>query len=159
MTIVIEEVHMLYDAFRIAYNHAKKGIPLEIGGFLLGYVGRWKGRYYLLITHALPVPSKSTRVTVQLLSSNVAEIVGKIRAIQRETGAYVVGWYHSHPGYTCKPSRLDLKSHTTYFREPYQVGLIIDPVNEEHCVFNAENALSYWLIPFYVWRKKEGAGR
>ena len=157
MSIEIEEVHMLYEAFKVALDHAREGIPYEIGGFLLGYVGRWEGKYYLLITHALPVPSKSTRVTVQLLSGNVARVVGEINRIRRETGSYVVGWYHSHPGYTCRPSRLDLRSHSTYFREPYQVGLILDPVNEEHCVFNADNALTYWLIPFYVWRRKRGA--
>jgi len=154
MTLNIVAVHMLYEAFREAYEHARKGIPYEIGGFLLGIVGEWRGERYLLVTHALPVPSQSTRVTVQLLSSNVVEVVNKINRLKREKGVYVVGWYHSHPGYTCYPSRLDLKSHSTYFRESYQVGLILDPVNEQHCVFRADNALSYRLIPFYVWRRK-----
>ena len=154
MSITIEEVHMLYEAFKTAYEHARRGVPYEIGGFLLGFVGKWEGKYYLLITDALPTPSKSTRVTVELLSSNVAEIVNKINRLRREKGVYVVGWYHSHPGYTCRPSRLDLHSHSTYFREPYQVGLIIDPINDEHCVFNTDSTLSYWLISFYVWKRE-----
>lgn len=149
------KVHMLYEPFMEAYEHASRGAPLEVGGFLLGYLGEWEGEYYLLITHALPVPSKSTRVTVQLLSDNVVEVVKKINEIKRREGVYIVGWYHSHPGYTCYPSRLDLRSHSTYFREPYQVGLIIDPVNDQHCVFKAENSLNYKLIPFYVWRRRK----
>lgn len=145
---------MLYEAFIKAYTHAKNAVPYEIGGFLLGYVGRWKNQFYLMITHALPVNTKSSTITVEFLNENVVETLHQIRKIQNEYGYYIIGWYHSHPGYTCYPSRLDLKSHSTYFREKYQVGLIIDPVNDQHCIFRADNVISYDIIPFYVWRKR-----
>lgn len=151
--IKLSSVHMDYDAFREAYKHAKENVPYEIGGFIMGYLGKWNNSYYLMIKKIVPVKSNSTYVTVEFLSSDVGETIGAINKIKREDGYYIVGWYHSHPGYTCKPSRLDLKSHITYFREPYQVGLIIDPINDDHCIFRADSVFSYELIPFYVWRR------
>ena len=151
--IEITSVHMDYEAFNQAYEHAKNNVPYEIGGFVMGYVGRWKNEYYLRIKKVIPVKSKSTYVTVEFLSSDVGQTVSEINKIKTKYGYYILGWYHSHPGYTCKPSRLDLRSHITYFREPYQVGLIIDPLNDDHCIFRADSIFSYKLIPFYVWRR------
>jgi len=146
---------MDYNAFLKAYEHAKENVPYEIGGFIMGYVGYWNDKYYLYIEESIPVKTKSTYVTVDFLTGDISDTLNEISRIRRERDLYIVGWYHSHPGYTCKPSRLDLKSHITYFREPYQVGLIIDPINNDYCIFKADNVFSYKLIPFYVWRKKQ----
>jgi proteasome lid subunit RPN8/RPN11 len=41
----------------------------------------------------------------------------------------IVGWYHSHPGYGCFMSAVDLQTQSDMFREKYHVAIVIDPVN------------------------------
>ena len=149
----ISAVHMLWPAYREAYERAEKAVPMEIGGFIAGYVVyvRELGEYHVIIEEQIPVESISTAVTVEFLSRGAEKVANTIQDIMRR-GSYLVGWYHSHPGYSCRPSRLDIKSHNTYFREPYHVGLIIDPVNREACVFQTRTE-PYNLIPFFVWRR------
>jgi len=145
-------VHMLYDAFRSAYDRARESVPKEIGGFIAGYLllVRSTNEHHLVIEEEIPVRSRSTALTVEFLTEGAREVADRINKLRR-SGLYVVGWYHSHPGYSCYPSKLDIKSHKTYFREPYQVGLIIDPINKEACVFQVAEE-PYNMLPFYVWR-------
>ncbi len=43
----------------------------------------------------------------------------------------LLGWYHSHPGHTCFLSSTDINTHTTMFKQPHQVAIVIDPINIE----------------------------
>ncbi len=47
----------------------------------------------------------------------------------------VVGWAHSHPSYGCFLSFTDLETQKTYFREPFNFALVVDPVRKEKKVF------------------------
>lgn len=143
-------VHMLEKPFREVLARATSAVPLEIGGFLAGYVGRWEDKLYVMITEQIPVRSKSTTLTVEFLNEGAHEVAMMINEAKTR-GNYIVGWYHSHPGYSCYPSRLDVHSHYIYFREFYHIGLIVDPINKQHCIFKSVSDDDYVLIPFYVW--------
>lgn len=149
----ISAVHMLWPAYREAFERARSAVPMEIGGFIAGYVAYVKElrEYHVIVEEQIPVESISTAVTVEFLSRGAEEVARVIKDITLR-GSYLVGWYHSHPGYSCRPSRLDIKSHRTYFREPYHIGLIIDPLNKEACVFQTREE-PYNLVPFFVWRR------
>ncbi|MEM2900842.1 MAG: hypothetical protein QXT63_08635, partial [Thermoplasmata archaeon] len=47
----------------------------------------------------------------------------------------LVGWYHSHPGHTSFLSVTDLETQRKQFNKPYQVALVIDPINKEMKAF------------------------
>jgi len=145
---------MFYECYKEIFERARNAVPYEIGGFIIGYVTRWNNEFHVVITGQVPVKSKSTRLTVEFLDKDAALTAETLDRLQRK-GYYVVGWYHSHPGYSCYPSRIDLRSHITYFREFYHVGLIVDPIRNEACVFKALSKDDYILVPFYVWRKKQ----
>jgi len=39
----------------------------------------------------------------------------------------IVGWYHTHPGWTIFLSEWDLFIHRSFFKDPWQFALVIDP--------------------------------
>ena len=156
----IKAVHLLYESYLSIEREAKRANPYETGGFLAGYVAYWNNEYHIVVEGEIPSNAKGTEVTVQLLNDNLEEFAKVTREL-RERGLYIVGWWHSHPGYTCMPSTTDIGSHTTYFREFYHIGLIIDPVNDDLCCFQARRIVKnnkimaiYNMLPIYVWRKK-----
>jgi len=43
----------------------------------------------------------------------------------------IVGWYHSHPGFTTFLSEKDLETQKKNFSKPYHATIVIDPVNKQ----------------------------
>ncbi|KAL2429784.1 COP9 signalosome complex subunit 5 [Exophiala dermatitidis] len=106
--------------------HARSGGNLEIMGLMIGYVS---GRS-LVITDAfrLPVEGTETRVNAH---SDADEYMVNFGIASREGGGQLenaVGWYHSHPGYGCWLSGIDVNTQMTHqmVNDPF-VAVVIDP--------------------------------
>ncbi|KAJ3544062.1 hypothetical protein NM688_g5784 [Phlebia brevispora] len=105
--------------------HARSGVPHEIMGLMQGKV---VGTSLVIIdSFALPVQGTETRVNAQNEANEymVQYIQGSER-VQRLENA--VGWYHSHPGYGCWLSGIDVNTQMTNqkFQDPF-VAVVIDP--------------------------------
>jgi proteasome lid subunit RPN8/RPN11 len=46
---------------------------------------------------------------------------------ERHPNKEVVGWYHTHPGLDIFLSEWDLMIHRNFFRQEWQVALVVDP--------------------------------
>jgi COP9 signalosome complex subunit 5 len=105
--------------------HARSGGNLEIMGLMLGYVQHET----FIVTDALrlPVEGTETRVNAQ---SEADEYMVKFLEQSREAGQLenAVGWYHSHPGYGCWLSGIDVGTQATQqmFQDPF-LAVVIDP--------------------------------
>jgi COP9 signalosome complex subunit 5 len=105
--------------------HARSGGHLEVMGLMLGKVS---GNAFI-VTDAfrLPVEGTETRVNAQD-EANEYMITFLERA--RESGQMenAVGWYHSHPGYGCWLSGIDVSTQKAQqtFTDPF-VAVVIDP--------------------------------
>lgn len=106
--------------------HARSGGTLEVMGLLLGKVDA--NTMIVMDSFALPVEGTETRVNAQAQAyeymadyTENAKIVGRLEN--------VVGWYHSHPGYGCWLSGIDVSTQmlNQQFQEPF-VAIVIDPV-------------------------------
>lgn len=76
---------------------------------------------------ALPVTGTETRVNAsQQASEYMAEYVEMAKAVGRPE--HVIGWYHSHPGYGCWLSGIDVGTQMMHqkYQEPF-VALVVDP--------------------------------
>jgi proteasome lid subunit RPN8/RPN11 len=129
---------------------------LEVMGFLLGDVARWKGRIYSVVRDVVTTELKSSSSKVRFDPEAFPRLFAKLD----ESGFdYVlVGWYHSHPGHTCFLSRTDLETQKAMFDQPYHVALVIDPVNEDVKVFRLAGD-GYEEVPFAVFRPGNGPKR
>lgn len=106
--------------------HARSGGHLEIMGLVQGKVD--SNTLIVMDSFALPVEGTETRVNAQAQAyeymttyTDSCENVGRMDK--------VVGWYHSHPGYGCWLSGIDVSTQALnqQFQEPF-VAIVVDPI-------------------------------
>jgi len=106
--------------------HARSGGNLEIMGLLLGKVD---GNTMIVMDGvALPVEGTETRVNAQAQAYEyMAAYTEAAKSVKRLENA--IGWYHSHPGYGCWLSGIDVSTQmlNQQFQEPF-VAIVIDPI-------------------------------
>lgn len=106
--------------------HARSGGSLEVMGLLLGKVE--DSTMYVMDSFALPVEGTETRVNAQ---AQAYEYMTGYIVAAKEVGRLenAIGWYHSHPGYGCWLSGIDVSTQmlNQNFQEPF-VAIVIDPV-------------------------------
>ncbi|KAG5641914.1 hypothetical protein DXG03_003960 [Asterophora parasitica] len=105
--------------------HARSGVPHEIMGLMQGKV---VGTSIVIVdSFALPVQGTETRVNAASEANEymVEYIQGSEKAGRLE---HAIGWYHSHPGYGCWLSGIDVNTQITNqkFQDPF-VAVVIDP--------------------------------
>ncbi|KAI1317627.1 COP9 signalosome complex subunit 5 [Xylariaceae sp. FL0255] len=106
--------------------HARSGGELEIMGLMQGYTDGDT----IVVTDAfgLPVEGTETRVNAQ---EDANEYLVDYMQSGRDQGSRqenAVGWYHSHPGYGCWLSGIDVSTEKMQqqFNDPF-VAVVIDP--------------------------------
>jgi len=106
--------------------HATKGQPLEVMGMMQGKI---EGDTFIVLdSFALPVEGTETRVNA---GAEAIEYMGQYVGLSEQCGRNenVVGWYHSHPGYGCWLSGIDVNTQLTNqkYQDPF-LAVVIDPV-------------------------------
>ena len=105
--------------------HARAGGSIEVMGLMQGYATGTS----LVVTDAfrLPVEGTETRVNAQEDANEyMVEYLSRAREQGRSENA--VGWYHSHPGYGCWLSGIDVNTEALQqlYNDPF-VAIVIDP--------------------------------
>jgi proteasome lid subunit RPN8/RPN11 len=104
--------------------HARSGGSLEVMGIMQGYVDGTA----LVVTDAfrLPVEGTETRVNAQ---GDADEYLVQYLALCRDESRQenVIGWYHSHPGYGCWLSGIDVATQQLQQLQGPMVAIVIDP--------------------------------
>ncbi|ESN92732.1 hypothetical protein HELRODRAFT_185158 [Helobdella robusta] len=106
--------------------HARSGGNLEVMGLLLGKVDI--NNMIVMDSFALPVEGTETRVNAQAQAYEyMAAYIDAAKQVGRLENA--IGWYHSHPGYGCWLSGIDVSTQmlNQQFQEPF-VAIVIDPI-------------------------------
>ena len=105
--------------------HARSGGAIEVMGMMQGYVDA--DTFIVTDAFRLPVEGTETRVNAQNEANEY--MIGYLehcRAQGREEN--VVGWYHSHPGYGCWLSGIDVETQSLQqtFQDPF-LAVVVDP--------------------------------
>ncbi|KAF6756372.1 JAB1/Mov34/MPN/PAD-1 ubiquitin protease-domain-containing protein [Ephemerocybe angulata] len=105
--------------------HARSGVPHEIMGLMQGKVVG--DTIVIMDSFALPVQGTETRVNAAAEANEymVEYIQGSEKAGRLENA---IGWYHSHPGYGCWLSGIDVNTqmNNQKFQDPF-IAVVIDP--------------------------------
>lgn len=105
--------------------HARSGGALEVMGLMQGYTDG--DTFVVTDAFRLPVEGTETRVNAQGDANEyLIEYLDLSRAQGRQEN--VVGWYHSHPGYGCWLSGIDVDTQALQqqFQEPF-LAVVVDP--------------------------------
>ncbi|KAF7555644.1 hypothetical protein G7046_g6507 [Stylonectria norvegica] len=105
--------------------HARSGGDLEVMGLMQGYIDG--DTFIVTDAFRLPVEGTETRVNAQGEANEyLVEYLDLCRAQGRQEN--VVGWYHSHPGYGCWLSGIDVETEALQqqYQDPF-LAVVIDP--------------------------------
>lgn len=108
-------------------EHAREGGPREVMGIMTGYIGR-NHEFLVVDSYALPVEATETRVNAMGDAYGyIVQYLTSLRKVGRNEN--IVGWYHSHPGYGCWLSRIDIDTQmqNQAFQDPF-LAVVIDPL-------------------------------
>uniref|UniRef100_A0A1D1ZC73 COP9 signalosome complex subunit 5a n=1 Tax=Anthurium amnicola TaxID=1678845 RepID=A0A1D1ZC73_9ARAE len=105
--------------------HARSGGTIEVMGLMQGKTDG--DAFVVMDAFALPVEGTETRVNAQ---ADAYEYMVDYSQANKQAGRLenVVGWYHSHPGYGCWLSGIDVSTQmlNQQFQDPF-FALVIDP--------------------------------
>ena len=105
--------------------HARSGGAIEVMGLMQGHIA--DRTFVVTDAYRLPVEGTETRVNAH---DEANEYMVSYLQSCREQGRMenAIGWYHSHPGYGCWLSGIDVTTQSTHqtFNDPF-VAVVIDP--------------------------------
>ncbi len=105
--------------------HARSGGSIEVMGLMQGKISG--DTFIVTDAFRLPVEGTETRVNA---SEQANEYIVQYLTSSRENGRAenAIGWYHSHPGYGCWLSGIDVDTQLTQqmYSEPF-LAVVIDP--------------------------------
>eukprot|EP00127_Corallochytrium_limacisporum_P005904 Clim_evm49s214 gene=Clim_evmTU49s214 len=110
-------------------THAKSGGDIEVMGIMQGKVTGDT----MVVMDAFPIPVEGTETRVNAHDEGYEFMVGYMDLIKRvNRPESMIGWYHSHPGYGCWLSGIDVSTQRLHqeHEDPY-VAVVIDPVRTQ----------------------------
>eukprot|EP00124_Ichthyophonus_hoferi_P004181 Ihof_evm2s431 gene=Ihof_evmTU2s431 len=106
-------------------KHGRAGVPMEVMGLMLG---EFVDDYTVRVVDVFAMPQSGTGVSVEAVDPVFQT---KMLDMLRQTGRpeIVVGWYHSHPGFGCWLSGVDINTQQSFEAlNQRAVAVVIDPI-------------------------------
>lgn len=106
-------------------KHGRAGVPMEVMGLMLGEI---VDDYTVRVIDVFAMPQSGTGVSVEAVDPVFQT---KMLDMLKQTGRpeMVVGWYHSHPGFGCWLSGVDIGTQQSFEAlNSRAVAVVIDPI-------------------------------
>lgn len=119
-TVVISSLALLK-----MLKHGRAGVPMEVMGLMLG---SFVDDFTIKVVDVFAMPQSGTGVSVEAVDP-VFQM--QMTEMLKMTGRpeIVVGWYHSHPGFGCWLSGVDVNTQTSFEQlNPRAVAVVVDPI-------------------------------
>ncbi|THH27283.1 hypothetical protein EUX98_g6905 [Antrodiella citrinella] len=120
-----EVIHISSLALLKMLKHGRAGVPMEVMGLMLG---EFVDEYTVQVIDVFAMPQSGTTVSVESVD-HVFQT--KMMEMLKQTGRpeMVVGWYHSHPGFGCWLSSVDINTQQLFESlDPRSVAVVVDPI-------------------------------
>ncbi|GJQ12659.1 hypothetical protein GpartN1_g4450.t1 [Galdieria partita] len=106
-------------------KHGRAGVPMEVMGLMLG---DFVDDYTVKVVDVFAMPQSGTGVSVEAVDPVFQT---KMLDMLKQTGRpeMVVGWYHSHPGFGCWLSGVDINTQQSFEAlNSRAVAVVVDPI-------------------------------
>ncbi|KAE8217250.1 hypothetical protein CF326_g9512, partial [Tilletia indica] len=106
-------------------KHGRAGVPMEVMGLMLG---EFVDDYTVTVVDVFAMPQSGTGVSVEAVDPVFQT---KMLDMLKQTGRpeMVVGWYHSHPGFGCWLSSVDINTQQSFEQlNSRAVAVVVDPI-------------------------------
>ncbi|KAF8364370.1 hypothetical protein PRIPAC_91293 [Pristionchus pacificus] len=106
-------------------KHGRAGVPMEVMGLMLG---EFTDEYTINVVDVFAMPQSGTGVSVEAVDPVFQTTM---LDMLKQTGRpeMVVGWYHSHPGFGCWLSGVDVNTQKSFEAlNDRAVAVVVDPI-------------------------------
>ncbi|KAJ2744810.1 multicatalytic endopeptidase [Coemansia sp. BCRC 34301] len=120
-----ETIHISSLALLKMLKHGRAGVPMEVMGLMLG---EFIDEYTVRVVDVFAMPQSGTGVSVEAIDEAYQ---AAMMEMLKQTGRAesVVGWYHSHPGFGCWLSNVDISTQQAFERlNSRAVAVVVDPI-------------------------------
>ncbi|KAJ1950950.1 multicatalytic endopeptidase [Linderina pennispora] len=120
-----ETIHISSLALLKMLKHGRAGVPMEVMGLMLG---DFIDDYTVRVVDVFAMPQSGTGVSVEAIDEAYQ---AAMMEMLKQTGRAesVVGWYHSHPGFGCWLSSVDISTQQAFERlNSRAVAVVVDPI-------------------------------
>jgi len=120
-----EQVYISSLALLKMLKHGRAGVPMEVMGLMLG---EFVDDYTVRVIDVFAMPQSGTGVSVEAVDP---VFQARMLDMLRQTGRpeMVVGWYHSHPGFGCWLSGVDINTQQSFEAlSERAVAVVVDPI-------------------------------
>jgi 26S proteasome regulatory subunit N11 len=120
-----EQVYISSLALLKMLKHGRAGVPMEVMGLMLG---EFVDDYTVRCKDVFAMPQSGTGVSVEAVDPVFQT---KMLDMLKQTGRpeMVVGWYHSHPGFGCWLSGVDVNTQQSFEAINERcVAVVVDPI-------------------------------
>jgi proteasome lid subunit RPN8/RPN11 len=121
-----------------SFSHALSNKSIEVGGLLLGNIYKDSVGPYLFVKQMLAA-KEAVSGNAQITFTHDTWVKFHEEIDSQYPDLKIVGWYHSHPGFGIFLSEMDLFIHKNFFKYPWQIALVVDPISSDSGVFSWEN--------------------
>ncbi|VDP82769.1 unnamed protein product [Echinostoma caproni] len=143
-----EQVYISSLALLKMLKHGRAGVPMEVMGLMLG---EFVDDYTVTVVDVFAMPQSGTGVSVEAVDP---VFQAKMLDMLKQTGRpeMVVGWYHSHPGFGCWLSGVDMNTQQSFEAlSSRAVAVVVDPIQSVKGKVSSETfkfifGLAYRLI-------------
>lgn len=106
-------------------KHGRAGVPMEVMGLMLG---EFIDDYTVQVVDVFAMPQSGTGVSVEAVDPVFqTKMLDMLKQTNRPQ--MVVGWYHSHPGFGCWLSGVDISTQQSFEQlNKRAVSVVVDPI-------------------------------
>ncbi|EFN53852.1 hypothetical protein CHLNCDRAFT_56234 [Chlorella variabilis] len=120
-----EQIYISSLALLKMLKHGRAGVPLEVMGLMLG---EFVDEYTVKVVDVFAMPQSGTGVSVEAVDPVFqTKMLDMLKQVGRPE--MVVGWYHSHPGFGCWLSGVDVNTQQSFEAlNQRAVAVVVDPI-------------------------------
>lgn len=120
-----EQIYISSLALLKMLKHGRAGVPLEVMGLMLG---EFVDEYTVKVVDVFAMPQSGTGVSVEAVDPVFqTKMLDMLKQVGRPE--MVVGWYHSHPGFGCWLSGVDVNTQQSFEAlNARAVAVVVDPI-------------------------------
>ena len=120
-----EQVYISSLALLKMLKHGRAGVPMEVMGLMLG---EFVDDYTVRVIDVFAMPQSGTGVSVEAVDPVFQmDMLEMLKQVGRPE--MVVGWYHSHPGFGCWLSGVDINTQQSFEAlQQRAVAVVVDPI-------------------------------
>eukprot|EP01026_Neomeris_dumetosa_P039763 TRINITY_DN3272_c0_g1_i2.p1 TRINITY_DN3272_c0_g1~~TRINITY_DN3272_c0_g1_i2.p1 ORF type:complete len:315 (-),score=61.53 TRINITY_DN3272_c0_g1_i2:161-1105(-) len=120
-----EQVYISALALIKMLKHGRAGVPLEVMGLMLG---EFVDDYTVKVVDVFAMPQSGTGVSVEAVDPVFqTKMLDMLKQVGRPE--MVVGWYHSHPGFGCWLSGMDINTQQSFEQlNQRAVAVVVDSI-------------------------------